>query len=500
LGVTSRARSEPRTHWAQKTAEPRTRTNVASWPARHPFWLRTVPLHGLLFAGAGAVFLLVCAQSQPMFDRSTLSSGSVPSGQRPDSVLSVLLALILIVVTARIIGSGLNLLGQPPVIGEILGGILLGPSFFGRVSPDLSAAVFPASSAPILNMIAQLGVILYMFLVGLELDPRLLTQSGRAMFAIVHAGIAAPFALGSLVSLALYAAVGIAGTPFPSFALFVGAAVSVTAFPVLARILTDQGISRSPLGQLTLGCAALGDVAAWCLLALAVAADQAHPSSALSTLLLTVGYVAVMLAIVRPLLSRTVADLERRGHLTDGGLSIMAVAALVSALTTEVIGIHAIFGAFLLGAVVPRGRVSEEVTTQTEGIVRVVLLPVFFAYTGLRTQLGLLTTGEEWALCGAICAVATAGKWGGSLLGARVAGLGWRDAAAVGALMNTRGLVELIVLNIGLDLHILSPTLFAMFVIMALATTTTSPAFFRLVARADVWRSGEQRTLVPLAG
>jgi Kef-type K+ transport system membrane component KefB len=389
------------------------------------------------------------------------------------------------------LGLILHRLGQPTVIGEIIGGIVLGPSLLGRIAPDLFAQLFPSTSAPFLNVIAQLGVILYMYLIGLEIDVPTIRRSGGVMLAIAHASIAAPFVLGSLLALLLYPVVSTSGVPFTAFALFVGVSVSVTAFPVLARILSDQGVSKSPMGSLVLGCAAIADVAAWCLLALTVSTIQEKPADAVATLALTGVFVGAMVLVVRPLLHHLVCELEARERLTDGGIAIVAVAVLLAAFTTEVIGIHAIFGAFLLGAITPRGRVADELNDRTEAIVRVMLLPAFFAYTGLRTQIGLLSGGEDWLMCGLIVAVATVGKWGGSTIAARVVGIGWRNASAVGALMNTRGLVELIVLNIGLDLKIISPTLFTMLVIMALVTTITAPPIFQLITRTAPWASSQ---------
>jgi Kef-type K+ transport system membrane component KefB len=264
------------------------------------------------------------------------------------------------------------------------------------------------------------------------------------------------------------------GTPFTPFALFLGASMSVTAFPVLARILTDRGMAATELGALALACAAIGDVTAWCLLAFVVGVTQAQIDAALATSVLTLVYLAAMFLAVRPLLSRVVPRIER-GGVTKAAASVVFGALLLSAWVTEAIGIHAIFGAFLLGAVIPHdSRIARELPGRFEDIVTIVLLPAFFALTGMRTQIGLIAGWDNWLWCAAIILVATAGKLGGSAFAARVTGMSWRDSTAVGALMNTRGLMELIVLNIGLELGVLSPRLFAIMVVMALATTVAT--------------------------
>jgi Kef-type K+ transport system membrane component KefB len=301
---------------------------------------------------------------------------------------------------------------------------------------------------------------------------------------ISHASIVVPFLLGAALALWLYPLLSHEGVDFTSFALFMGVAMAITAFPVLARILTDRGMTRTELGVLALGCAAADDVTAWCLLALVVGVARAEVGGVLRVLGLALLYVGVMVALVRPLAAR----LTRRwgeGELTPAVAAWVFVALLLSALATEAIGIHAIFGAFLLGAVIPHdSAVARVFTRKLEEVVTILLLPAFFAYTGMRTQIGLVGGVREWLVCAAIIAVATAGKFGGTLMAARLAGLNWRLAASLGVLMNTRGLMELIVLNVGLDLGVISPTLFAMMVLMALATTlATTPALHWLQAR-----------------
>ena len=399
----------------------------------------------------------------------------------------MLLALTVIIVTARLVGALFAKLNQPAVIGEVIGGILLGPSLFGRVAPEWQALVFPADATPFLNLIAQLGVILYMFLVGLELDLTLLSSTVSVTIAISVASIVIPFALGAGLAALLVEPLGAGSIPFTSFTLFLGVSMSVTAFPVLARILQARGLQQTSLGTMALTCAAINDAIAWCLLAFVVSVMQATPQEAIRTVALTALYIAVMLTAGRTLAARMVTWLDTSRHLGERSLALVLVAVLLSAVATEFIGIHSIFGAFLLGAIIPHhSRVSTYATDRIADIVRVMFLPAFFAYTGLRTEIGLVQTSLDWALCALIIAVATAGKWGGTAIAARVAGFSWRDSGALGILMNTRGLVELIVLNIGLDLGVITPRLFTMLVIMAVITTMmTSPILTRLIPSRD---------------
>jgi Kef-type K+ transport system membrane component KefB len=389
----------------------------------------------------------------------------------------VLLALAAVIVAGRLLGIVCCRLHQPPVIGEVLAGIVLGPSVLGSLAPSAQKYLLPDAIAPYLFIIAQLGVILYMFLVGLELNAGLLRERGRAALIVSAASMAAPFVLGAALAVALHDRLAMPGVSTVVFALFVGVAMSITAFPVLARILTDRGLTHSPVGSLAMICAALGDVLAWCLLALVVGVAQSKLGGALLTTALTAAYVLGMWLIVRPLMARVVAQYDRGGGITQGMAAWVFIGLLLSALTTELIGIHALFGAFLFGAVIPHdSRIASDFLHKLQELVQVLLLPAFFAYTGMRTQIGLVSGWTNILLCLAIIALATLGKFGGSALAARACGLGWRDASAIGILMNTRGLMELIVLNIGLELGVISPTLFAMMVLMALATTiATTP-------------------------
>jgi Kef-type K+ transport system membrane component KefB len=387
----------------------------------------------------------------------------------------VLLALVSILLLGRWIGKVFVHFGQPRVIGEMVAGIMLGPSLLGQISPEVQQFILPANVSPYLKIIADIGVILYMFLVGLELNAGLIRSKAHATIAISHTSILVPFLLGTILALWLYPHYAPGGKPFISFALFMGIAMSITAFPVLARILTDRGIENTPLGVVAISCAAIDDVTAWCLLAFVVGVAQAEVGGAVQTILYAVGYIAIMLIVVRPFAVRFL------GQDSAAPQKRMAVWVLVgllfSAMTAEWIGIHAIFGAFLLGAIIPHDSdVAVDFSHKLEDIVKILLLPAFFAYTGMRTEIGLVSGWHAWMFTVIIILVATLGKFGGTFAAARFTGLDWSMSAALGVLMNTRGLMELIVLNIGLEMKVLSPALFAMMVIMALATTmATTP-------------------------
>ncbi len=411
----------------------------------------------------------------------------------------LILQLIVIIGLSRLIGRGARWLGQPLVIAEVVAGIVLGPSLLGWLAPDVMGALFPASSMPVLTMLSQVGLVLFMFLIGLELDPRLLKGRGHASVAISHSSIVVPFALGAAAgALWLYKSLSSPEVPFTSFVLFMGVAMSITAFPVLARILTERGLLQSKVGTVAIACAAVDDVTAWCLLAFVVsivrAADLAH--AALTTVL-ALGYIAFMLMVVRPFLARLGARVASREGLTQNVVAGTLVLLLASAGVTELIGIHALFGAFLFGAVIPKeGRLAESLAERLEDVAVVLLLPIFFAFSGLRTQIGLLDSAEAWVTCGVIILLACVGKFGGSAVAARLTGLRWREAGAIGILMNTRGLMELIVLNIGLDLGVISPQLFTMMVLMALVTTFVTTPLLRWMYPTE--ELARDRVVLPL--
>lgn len=452
-----------------------------------PVRFRLAILYGAMLVACVVLFLLIDARGTKLVaPEATAATPAVQShaSGHGNPLFHLLLALAAVVVAGRLLGAAFKYVGQPPVIGEVIAGILLGPSLLGRVAPAAATYILPPEVAPHLGMLAQFGVILYMFVVGLELDTRVLRERGHATVAISHASIVVPFLLGSSLALWLYPLLSSRDVPFTVFALFLGAAMAVTAFPVLARILTDRGISRTPLGVVALTCAAVDDVTAWCLLAFVVSVARANVGGAFVTISLTIGYIALMFLVVRPLLLRFGFRLSG-GQTTQGMMALVLIGLLLSTLTTELIGIHAVFGAFLMGAVIPHDSdVARDLIHKLEDFVSVLLLPAFFAFTGMRTQIGLVFGWENWLLCGLIILVATAGKFGGTVAAARFTGLGWRDASSLGILMNTRGLMGLIVLNVGLDLGVISPTLFAMMVLMALVTTLmTSPVLVAIERR-----------------
>ncbi len=389
--------------------------------------------------------------------------------------LSLLLVqLILIVLLARIFGALFTRFGQPSVIGEMIAGIVLGPSVVGTLAPAASHFIFPAQSLGALRLLSQVGIILFMFVVGMELDLKHLRSKADTAIMVSHISIILPFFLGVLFSLFIYRAYAAPNTSFLAFALFMGVAMSITAFPVLARILEDRNLTKTFLGSTAITCAAIGDVTAWSMLAFVVAIVKAGAvGQAVVTILLAFGFMAVTFLVVKPTLNRLMAQGLPADAVPGKGMMVgILVLVFSSALFTEVIGIHALFGAFLVGIVMPQNaQFRLHLRERLENFSSVFLLPLFFAFTGLRTQVGLLDDWNGWAVCLGLIAVATIGKLGGAMFTARWTGMNWPDSFALGALMNTRGLVELIVLNVGFDLGIISARVFAMTVIMALVTT-----------------------------
>ena len=394
--------------------------------------------------------------------------------------LAILLIQILtIILVARFFGWFFKKIGQPTVIGEILAGILLGPSLLGLYFPEFSLALFPKESLGNLQFLSQIGLILFMFVIGMELDIKVLKNKANDAVVISHASIIIPFALGMGLAYFVYDSFAPEGTQFISFALFLGIAMSITAFPVLARIIQERGMHKTKLGTVIITCAAADDITAWCILAIVIAIVKAGSFvSALYTIALAALYVIVMLKLVRPFLKRIGDVNAEKTHLTKSIVAIFFIMLIFSAWATEVIGIHALFGAFMAGAIMPENTKFRDIFIEkVEDVALVLLLPLFFVFTGLRTQIGLLNDIYLWKITGVIILVAVAGKFIGSALAARFVGQNWKDSLIIGALMNTRGLMELVVLNIGYDLGILTPEIFAMMVIMALVTTfMTGPA------------------------
>jgi Kef-type K+ transport system membrane component KefB/nucleotide-binding universal stress UspA family protein len=427
-----------------------------------------------------------------------------------DVILLLLVQVALILVLSRVIGLLFARMNQPQVVGEMLAGIMLGPSLLGWLAPHVFAAIFAPGSIVYLNVLSQVGVIFFLFLVGLEFDPRLIRNRGKTAVVISHASIVAPLLLGMILTLFLYPRL-FNNSPhmkFQSVALFMGASMSITAFPVLARILTERNLHKTKVGAITITCAAVDDVTAWCMLAVVIGIARAKGvSSGLYTAGWASAYVLAMFFVVRPFLRRLQQVHERQQRLSQTMMAIIILLVLVSAYITEVIGIHALFGAFLLGAIMPKGNAFvRTLTEKLEDFTVVFLLPIFFAYTGLQTRIGVLDSSEMWMYCGIIILVACAGKFGGSTLTARSCGIPWREAGAIGILMNTRGLMELVILNVGRELGVITDAIFAMMVIMALVTTALTTPILHLVYPRKLMEkeqivdtSGGYRVLIPVA-
>jgi Kef-type K+ transport system membrane component KefB len=403
--------------------------------------------------------------------------------RNPLSIL--LLQIIVILIAARLCGRLFLKIGQPAVVGEMIAGIILGPSVLGMLSPEALTFLFPASSLDSLKLLSQIGVMLFMFVVGMELNAQHLKERAQAALLVSHASILVPFFLGVVLSLVIYGPLGSSKTPFTAFALFMGIAMSLTAFPVLARIIEERGMSKTYLGSTAIACAAVADITAWCILPVVIAIVKANGLEAsIVTIILALLFVGIMIFLLRPqigrIITRNFENETRRKGLITGTVAFMFACAWF----TELIGIHALFGAFLAGAVMPtangyRSLLREKLETFSSAA----LLPLFFAFTGLRTQINLLSDWQSWLICLGIILVAIAGKLGGSMLTARWTGMSWHDSFSIGVLMNTRGLIELVVLNIGYDLGILPARIFAIMVLMALFTTSMTGPLLSLLKR-----------------
>ncbi|HJP95556.1 MAG TPA: cation:proton antiporter [Pyrinomonadaceae bacterium] len=437
----------------------------------------------LLFVAGVWLILIAGERLSPVVAPTAPASSTGTLLENFRTPLSILLTQIIVILTvAGVFRRLFRRIGQPPVMGEMLAGIVLGPSVLGLIFPQALSFIFPASSLETLRLLSQIGVVLFMFVVGMDLNVRHLREKGSAAVMISHASIIVPFLLGAALSLFLYQELAAPGTSFSAFALFIGVAMSITAFPVLARILEDRRMSQSHLGSIAITCAAVDDVTAWCILAMVIALVKSTGIGISAiTIALTLIFAAAMVFIVRPQLSRLVKESDSQLH---GRRLIPVTLAFVMAcaLITETIGIHALFGAFLAGVVMPpsvdfRIFLKDKLAAFSSSA----LLPLFFAFTGLRTQVGLLNGWRDWLMCAAIIFVAIAGKLGGSMLMSRWTGMSWLQSFSIGVLMNTRGLVELVVLNIGYDLGILSGRIFTMMVLMALVTTFMTGPLLSLV-------------------
>lgn len=394
-----------------------------------------------------------------------------------------LLQIIIIISISRLFSYLMRLVGQPTVIGEILAGIFLGPSLLGAIFPQVWGSIFPIASLPNLHSMSTIGLSLFMFIIGLELDISWVHRRLQTALFVSHASILIPFFMGVGLSYYLYSNFAPGGVTFTNFALFMGVSMSITAFPVLARIIQERGLSRTPLGVMAITCAATDDISAWCILAIVIAMAKAgNLGSALFTLILAMGYVLVMFKLVRPMMTRLSKEFAQGQNLRRPFIAISILVLLVSAYVAEIIGIHALFGAFLAGVTMPQDhRIRETLIHKIEDISLLLFLPIFFAFTGLRTQIGLLVSEGLWTVCLVILMVAVAGKVGGTVVASRLMNQSWKNSFALGALMNTRGLMELVVLNIGYDLGVISPEIFVMLVIMAVATTFMTGPLLNLI-------------------
>lgn len=397
----------------------------------------------------------------------------------------LLLQIIVILIVSRLFAVIFVKIGQPTVIGEIVAGILLGPSLLGLLFPEVSSFLFPAESLGNLNVLSQIGLILFMFIVGMELDFNVLKNRAKETIVISQFSIIVPFALGMLLAYIIYTSFAPRGVAFLPFSLFVGIAMSITAFPVLARIVRERGIHNKRVGTIVISCAAVNDITGWCLLAAVIAITKAGSFvSSLYVILLSVAYVLIMILVVRPFLKRIGEVHSTRENLTKSVVAIFFLTLIVSSVATELIGIHALFGAFMAGTIMPDNPKFRNIFVEkVEDISLVLLLPLFFVFTGLRTQIGLINDIYLWKVTGLIVLIAIAGKFVGSAFAARYVKLSWKDSLTIGSLMNTRGLMELVVLNIGYELGVLTPEIFAMMVIMALLTTFMTGPSLNIINR-----------------
>ena len=415
------------------------------------------------------------------------------------NLFTLVLQITVILAVCRLTGSLFRRFHQPRVVGEMFAGILLGPSVLGWMAPQVSAYLFPPSSLGFLNALSQVGVVIFMFLVGLGIDPKKLKHQSHAAVLVSHVSITAPFVLASLLALYLYPRLSDASVSFTNFALFMGAAMSVTAFPVLARILTERDMMKSTLGNIAIACAAVDDVTGWCILAyIVVLIRSAHQATSIwVTLAGIVLFAAVMIYGVRFLLRGLERTFHKYGEISENRMAFLLLLALASALCTERLGIHLLFGSFLMGAIMPKEpKFVRYVLDRFETITITLLLPLFFAFTGLRTNIGLLSGPSMWFYCALIILVATGGKLGGSTIAGWLSGMPLRDAAGLGTLMNTRGLMELVILNIGLDIKVISPALFSMMVLMALFTTFMTTPVLELICPDQALRPAPQKISV----
>ncbi len=395
----------------------------------------------------------------------------------------LLLQILSILIVSRIFGYIFVKLGQPTVIGEILAGIVLGPSLLGYFFPEVFQFVFAPDSLGNLYILSQVGLILFMFTIGMELDLGALKNKMGVVFVISHASIIIPYFMGMVLAYYIFEEFAAAQTDFLSFALFIGISMSITAFPVLARIVQEKGLTKTHLGSVSIASAAFNDVTAWCVLAAVIAITKTGSiESSLYNIGFSVLYVLVMLFVVKPFLKR-VGEIYKSSEVVNKSVfAFLLLILILSSYITQVIGIHALFGAFLAGVIMPPlPHFRKLIVDKIEDVSLTLLLPLFFVYTGLRTEIGLLNTPYLWTICGIFILVAIVGKFIGGAFSAKILGETWKDSLSIGVLMNTRGLMELIVLNIGYEMGILPPPIFVMLVIMALVTTFMTTPLLSLI-------------------
>ncbi|MDX1958681.1 MAG: cation:proton antiporter [Leptospiraceae bacterium] len=420
--------------------------------------------------------------------------------KHPIAVL--LIQIIVVLIVARAFTILFRKIGQPSVIGEIVAGIVLGPSVLGLFFPDLGSNLFPRESLKYLQLLSQVGLIFFMFIIGMELDTSTLKQKAQSAAFISHMSIVFPFMCGSILAYYLFDYFAPKGIKFLSFGLFMGIAMSITAFPVLARIIQEKNLTKTPIGIIAITCAAVDDISAWTILAFIIAVAQAKSMvSSFVTIIITAVFVGIMVFIIQPFLTRLSKVYITQEIIGRGVMSMVVIILLTSSLITESLGIHALFGAFLAGVIMPtQTNLRKTITEKFEDFSSVVLLPLFFAFTGLRTQINLISNSSLILVTILIIFTATLGKFGASFLSARFIGMSYRESSIIGLLMNTRGLMELIVLNIGYDLGILSPEIFAMMVLMALFTTfITGPIVGFLLPKQKESEHTSMNTRLPRA-
>jgi len=412
----------------------------------------------------------------------TVAARAVPM---PNVVL-LLIQIAVILLVSRLMGEIFKKIGQPQVVGEMVAGLLLGPSLLGWIAPKIYNELFPSSSLGFLNAISQVGVLIFMFLVGLELDHQLLRRQTKRALMTAHGSIAVPFVCGALLAFAIYPTVSSKGVPFSDFALFFATATSITAFPVLARILAEKKLLATEIGGLAMSTAAIADVVAWIILAAVIALVRS--GGAAGELAMTIArfviFMIVMLVVVRPGLAVIFKDVETDHQMGRGRVAILFGVIFVSAAATEWLGVHALFGAFIAGIIMPKhASLVQLLTNKLEDFTIVLLLPLFFTFTGLRTEIGLISDISMVILCIGVILMATASKVLGTAVSARCAGLSWKTSLSLGVFMNARGLMELIVLNVALDLKVISPEIFTIMVMMALVTTFVTGPFYDFMNR-----------------